>query len=41
MPEEVAASELEAEAADPGLAPVAPDVFVPTDPTGSGPSVSA
>ena len=41
MPEEVAATELEAEAADPGLATVAPDVFVPTDPTGSGPSVSA
>ena len=41
MPEEVAATELVAEAADPSLATVAPDVFVPTDPTGSGPSVSA
>jgi ribose transport system ATP-binding protein len=41
MPEEVAATELVAEAADPALATVAPDVFVPTDPTGSGPSVSA
>jgi ribose transport system ATP-binding protein len=41
MPEEIAATELEADAAGPDVAAPAPGAIVPVDPTGPGTSVSA